>query len=706
MSLRRWVATQAFLCLGFGRGDILGWEVKIKAGLYELRGINMQELANKLIAQARGLQVAAEGDNNETGATGASGRVRYGLWPVINPETPEAAMGIMAALAGLLEQWPDVLVYRLFVRAEGDPAELTNSIENSQFSVDDWQLDYLDENVAIWGTLARAGAEWQLELSLENDLAEDEEVVTITIAGSTLGELVDQLPGVAVEIAKLVGAGYPYLLSAPYDDLVESSDEAMSLVLAAAFRWERDLFLTLWREDSDSIDWAAHLEAFAEAARRVDAGFGGWLAAGAVNRALRPATADLVEDALGDPWQTLLERLPDSPGVYIGAARALQRADEANEAAQLLVEAIERFGDNASVRLALADAYRVNNRLQDMADTLQAGFEADDVDSRLYFYYASLLVAIHRNNIVINRFAFIDAKDRQLVRMLEEASAAYAAGLALDPERIDMLQRRVLLLVELNDDVLWDEFALLAEQDASGELVRSVVDAFIMLEDVSPGLDVLADVIEANPDRVDLRVNYAMALLQDEQFEVAAAELEVAEEMTDDQAVIADIERLFLEADNPDFEALLGEVTELVTAGRPLGARHVEFLEEAIDQAQSFSQGYLLLARGYLNSDATSAALEVLLDGQKYLPEDAEITAQLARVLWESDEHDLAFDYLNKGLKHNPDDVVLLALSGRYLFDEGQDEEARTFLLRAQSLEPRNRTLVEAQRHISRQMGL
>ena len=227
----------------------------------------------------------------------------------------------------------------------------------------------------------------------------------------------------------------------------------------------------------------------------------------------------------------------------------------------------------------------------------------------------------------------------------------------------------------------------------------------MMLEDVSPGLDILADAIEASPERVDLRVNYAVALLLDEQPDEAAAELEVAEELTDDLSIIADIERLFLEANDPEFESRLGEITELVTAGRPLGRRDIEFLDAALEEAQSFSQGYLLLARGYLNGESSSAALEVLLDGQNYLPEDAEITALLARVLWDSGEHELAFDYLNKGLKHNPDDVPLLALSGQYLCDEGQDEEARTFLMRAQSLEPRNRTLIETQRYISRQMG-
>lgn len=661
----------------------------------------MQELANKLIAQARGLQVATVGSSDASSAT-SSGRIRYGLWPILSDEVPEVAMGLMVVLAGVLEQWADVLVYRLFVRTDVDFA----STEAIQFSVDDWQLDYLDENVAIWGVLSRSGQEWQLELSLENDLAEDEDVVTITIAGETLAELADQLPAVGMEIAKIVGAGYPALLTPTYDDVVEGSDDALKRILTAAFHWERDLFLTLWQEEGQAIDWPAHLAAFAEAAQGVDPAFGGWLVANALSRALRPATAEQITEALPNPWPSLRERLPGNPHVAVGVAFALQQAEESNRAIALLIETLEQHEDHVLVRLGLAELYRMNNKLQAMTDTLQLGLDFEDVDPRLYFYYASLLVAMHRSNIVIGRFVLIDATDRQLVRMLEEADAAYAAGLALDPSRLDMLQRHVLILIELNSDRLWESFASLVAQDETGEAVRSTIDTFIILEDVAPGLDILANAVDASPDRVDLRVNYAIALLQDDQPEQAAAELETAEDMTNDQTIIADIERLFLEANNPGFEAQLGDVIDVVSAGRLLSGRQVAFLKDALEQAQSFSQGYVLLGRGYLNGGSKSEALEILLDGHNFLPEDAEITAELARVLWDSDERDLAFDYLNKGLKHHPDDVTLLALSGRYLFDEGQDEEARTFLLRAQSLDPRNRALVAAQQHISSQLGL
>jgi tetratricopeptide (TPR) repeat protein len=663
----------------------------------------MQELANKLIAQARGMKPAETGlvRSSET----AHKSIRIGLWPFVSEEAPEVAMGLMVTLASQLDLWPNVVTYRLMLAAD-DSMDVTTDdlpIDLSQFTVDDWQLEYLGENVAIWGELKRSGADWQLEVFVENDIT-GADVQTYTISAGALAGLVEQLEMMSRQIAADAVAGYPSLVAINYSGPFSANDAAVTQFLSQVFVWERSLFLTLWQEDSIEVDWAGRLDGLLNAARAVDASLGGGLVLTLLRRALQPATKDFVLAAVENPWDVAMERLPRNAMVTIGTALEVIQQDgsEITDAVRLLDGVLGISpNDDSSIRLVLAELYRSASAIPSMIEVLQAGLVDTRPQPSLYFYYALVLNLLRNSNLGLKVFVLTESSKGRLSEVITEALAAYAAGLALWPDRADMLQQRLFLLIEVQHETLWDEFKHLVEADTTGEYVRSVLESMLILEDIEPALDILADAVEANPDRVDLRINYAVALLQDEFFEEAGAELEIAEDMTDDQSLIAEIERLFLQVNDPDFEARWGEVETLLAAGRALGNAQCAFLEDALEEAPTFAQGYLALAQSHLNANDKSLALEVLLDGQNVLPESAEITSLLAQVLWDAGERDLAFDYLNKGLAHNPEDVPLLALTGQYLFDTEQDEEARLFLARAETLSPRDKKLVEVKRYIA-----
>ena len=97
-------------------------------------------------------------------------RVRIGIWPCISSSEPNVAMGMFTVLALLLERWPDIRTYPVFVKLEGKPTDYKWSVEQSQFEVDDWEMEYLDENVALWGKLESIGGKWQLIINVENDM--------------------------------------------------------------------------------------------------------------------------------------------------------------------------------------------------------------------------------------------------------------------------------------------------------------------------------------------------------------------------------------------------------------------------------------------------------------------------------------------------------------------------------------------------------
>ena len=110
---------------------------------------------------------------------------------------------------------------------------------------------------------------------------------------------------------------------------------------------------------------------------------------------------------------------------------------------------------------------------------------------------------------------------------------------------------------------------------------------------------------------------------------------------------------------------------------------------------------HALLGRAYLGWGEDATALEILLDGYRRYPADAELAALLGEQLWQAGEAELAFEYLGKGLGENPNDVPLLALTGRFLFEDGQDEAARGCLARAEALAPRHPALQQARVHIA-----
>jgi Flp pilus assembly protein TadD len=268
-----------------------------------------------------------------------------------------------------------------------------------------------------------------------------------------------------------------------------------------------------------------------------------------------------------------------------------------------------------------------------------------------------------------------------------------------------VLSRQLLQLLEVDEfdaDRFWDGFKRVVALDISGEQVRSVVDALYNIDDMTLALYTLKTASQREPNRSDLHLNLAAAYLIDEDGDKAKVELKMARRLTSDPLIHADIDRLMLVAEDPDFEARIGEITDIVSAGNQLDTDDVEFLEGILEKAPSFAEGYLLLARSYGAWDELSSAIEVLLDGHEHLPDDPEIATLLARLLWDSGEQELAFSYLNQGVAKNPSYVPLLALTGRYLFEDGQQDAAKAYLARAELITPNDPVLIAARAHIAK----
>ncbi len=630
-------------------------------------------------------------------------RFRIGFWPIVSSAAPETAMGIATVLASLIECWKEVRVYRLFACIEGSPADYMWSIDRSQFGVDDWGLDGLDENVAIWGSLDWGADQWKLTLQVESDWSGDSEDINILeYVADSVGKLLTALPGVVGDVVDLIGVGQPST-SIPTFRLI-SENEELRKFLAQLFHWELNLWLHLWGQPWDEETIISDVDKMVQTGQLLGDEFAAWSVSSALARAMLPMF-EPINELLVPVVDEVVSAFADSAVLPLLLATGLFRLRQAEMAFDLLEQTLETHSSHPELWLGMAELYRQGGYYTEAISSYQRAIENDATNAELYTRYGELLLALASQGWGIESFILVGPGQRTADLMALEAIEAFQAVLELEPANINALYRQVMLLTDLEDTRLWPAFQRLVNIDDSGEPVRNVIDSLYHLDDISPAIQILEDSVRKNLERSDLYLSLGAAYLVAENEQQAQTVLEKASQLTDDDAAQAEIDRLLLAASDPRFESRLGEITDLVASGSSPSIRDVDFLEAILEKAPKFSEGYLLLAKAYQTWKEPNAVLETLLDAQRNLPDDPDILVMLAQVLWESSEQELALDYLNRGLAVNPQHVPLLSLTGRYLFENGQADAAKIFLTRAEAISPRHPILNAVRTHIARIQG-
>jgi tetratricopeptide (TPR) repeat protein len=633
--------------------------------------------------------------------------VRIGVWPVVSAQTPETAMGLAALLAFLLERYAGVRVYRLFAQLESEPDSYKWDMARSQFSVDDWQLDGLDENVAVWGSLAQSDSGWQLELNVENDLAaEGDDLKVFSRSAPDIASLTAALRGLAADIAAYLDAGDTPITAPVFDAAPASWDaEPLETLLGHAFECELALLLALWGQPRAPQEAADDVQALIDAAVPLGS-LGAWAAASAFARFVS-LTPDLDETIIMDTADALIAAFPTEMIASVIAAGSLYSSGYPQAGFDILDEAVAQHPTSTLPRVVLAEFYRQGSRLFEALDVLQQAIEEDVVDAGLYVRYASLLSVLDYNGMIVEDFVLIDMTQRAPNLLALEALAAYTAALELEPDNLSALSGQLAQYLEVGSvrERFWDGFARLVAADSTGEVVRNLLDSMEVVDDFAPGIEILRRAAAGQPESVHVWVNLAAACVLAGDGDEALRALAQARALTDDAAVLTDIERLTLSAADPDFEMRLGEIIDIISAGGRVNVEDAEYLEAAVASAPTLADVYVLLAKTYAGWGEIGSALETLLDGYKHAPDDAELVFLLGQTLWDSGERDLALSYLAKGIAHNPNHVPLLALMGRCLFDSDRDQEARVYLTRAELIAPRNPILNEVRAYIASKLG-
>ena len=492
----------------------------------------------------------------------------------------------------------------------------------------------------------------------------------------------------------------------------------MEKALKSVFRWELNILLTLlghpWTPNQQ-IDDYKELMSYTKSLGHL----GKWVEANIAARLILP-----IYFPLGEAFATYIGEHAielELHSTYSSVLSvALYQAGHKLRAFDLLEETIVAFPQNVVSHLALAHLFMQINEMGSALDTYQRAIEANIVSADLYLKYAELLVLLDAGNVAlkvgagrtsasgrsyIEDYILIDESITEH-QLTWEAVELYQAALQIQPDDILTLSYLLMQLADLQSPSFWTYFPQLVELDLNGEAVRDVINTLYNFDDLNPAILILMDAVKEHPNNMKTRLNLAAAFLLVDRADEARQEIELVRSQSSDAQLNLDADRLMLSVDDTDFEQRLGDITEQIDAGNEPDLDDVEFLENALENAPQFSEAYILLADAYLAWDEVSDALNVLLDGQKHLPDDPEIGASLARVLWQSGEFQLALDYLNKTLAKNPVHVPSLALAGRLLFEDGQEDAARSILSRAEAIDPQHPALRGAKAYIANSLNM
>ncbi|MCY4022997.1 MAG: hypothetical protein OXF32_06090 [Anaerolineaceae bacterium] len=661
----------------------------------------MREFAQRLMM--RGQLAAPNVATAIFGTAGSEGQaiylgqpaLRIGLWPVQSSEEPGMAMGLFTLLGLLLERWQGVRVYRMAARVDGDPASWRWSMPASQFGVDDWQLEDLDDNVGIWGELETSTDGLRLAVTVEDDRQpEDAPPAEFRLESATLNALVNALPGFCEGIVHSLG----------FQDLRRhaplyagaANERALQDALELAFQLELRLFLQLWGQSWPDAGPGETFEKIAGMASG-SGEFIPWLYASSLARWLRHSGDSSGIRAVADRNVTMLQAHEAAAIIYCSGLFAEGQVNAAYD----LLEAQENPGP--AMVLTLADLYRQGGRVQDALELLQDAIESERASGELLVYYGDLLQAMNVAGLPCDGYVYLDPDEDDEEAQLLEALYAWEAAANLEPRDTRVLQRILVTRAELErvDDEFWSLFGRLVALDEAHEALRQVIDACYNLESLEPARGILQQAYEKDPRNIEPGLNLAEVLLVEQEEDALLRLLEKLNALAGDEASQAELARLRLMLEEPDLEWRLGEIEGVLDAGNSIRSEDTEWLEGILEHSPGLGGLHALLGRAYLGWGEDATALEILLDGYRRYPADAELAALLGEQLWQAGEAELAFEYLGKGLGENPNDVPLLALTGRFLFEDGQDEAARGCLARAEALAPRHPALQQARVHIA-----
>lgn len=635
---------------------------------------------------------------------------RIALLPWRWAEQPETAMGLMVLLSYLLRRKQGVTIYPIMTTVDGEPNSYAWDINKSQFVVDDWFIDDLDDNIGVWAQIAHQMDGLKIDISVESDLIEADSVQRYTYEADSLSQLISLLPEIQRQIESLheIESEEDDSANAVFDAAKDVSASHLRELLIALFEWERNIYLSVWGIDWLDDEIIDDLHAIVESAERCGA-IGEWAAVHAMRRSLKPGYG-YVADIVADEVPLIIDKLSVDARPAPLLAPGLFALGLAERAMSILHDEIQRAPDQPRAWIQLALIQQSSGAIAKSVTTLQNAIQNGHVNAALYETYGDILRTADEMELVIADYVLLDADDLanfddpHIRILMEAADAYYVAHEDTEPLRLNAVYKETVTRAQAFDvPAVWDCFADLVQKDETGDLVSESLTSFYEIEDLSDAVSILESAAAQQPERVDLAINLAQVYMLEGSYDRAATLLDkVVQSMPPTDQRLPLVERLLIWARYPEYEQRFAETSALILAGGKPSDAEIDMLERVVDEAPHFADGYVTLARAYLTFEQASEALELLLDGREQCGDDPFLIMLLSDVLWEAGEHALAEKYVTEAIADGQRDAGLLATLAKMQFDNGKLEAARELLAQADAIEPRNPVLRRIKTYVAR----
>ena len=479
-------------------------------------------------------------------------RFRISVYPFLSGEAPDVAMGLAACLCYLLEQYPDTRVYRCFAKIDpaDDSAEI--SVSDYQFTVADWELEGLANNVILDGAFGTFGNGFELRLEVDMSLtASETDSELLVYKFDSAAAAASALPAVALDVYGQMAGEVGTAAILEYGSF-EAPAPAIELLLENVFAWNLDVYLYFW-----DVAWAeAEIrEQFLEVAewcKESASEFGYWCLGMMARQAMQPGLSEA-----GDVLVPLVGRaFAARESVATGAAAAalgLANLGQAQRAVDFLAPYL-RHEAAASVWCAMIEIHMGAGHVAEAIDTCQLALERGLEDSALYWRYAQLLITADVHDWTVEDVLLIDPDEyEEEDQLTAEIANSFKLYLTIRPDDLAALQLALTYMIDAQDDELWLYFEKLLQIDQDGMFAADVVDRLCELDDHERAYEVLERQLDSNA--------YAYAYLA--QLALADADPEYATAMIDacrqTLAEVGDdleleLQRLKLQVSLPAFE--------------------------------------------------------------------------------------------------------------------------------------------------------
>jgi tetratricopeptide (TPR) repeat protein len=588
------------------------------------------------------------------------------------------AMGIWTVLRYALDQYEDIRTYPTYF----DPQE------SSMLSFGEDKFKYFTEmknNVILSGVLETTN-DYSLSISMSGIFVEAS-AQRVTLQGATLELLLAQIPDALTSLVSHLKerTGQKVITLSP----LRANTDMLTTIWDLEKRLLQSLILLDWDEDAFVV---AAEKAISDVAK--DESLAAEVIFEIVQASIFPpyslttnARKRLLDAILSSEKEKAIASLIMNLNQHGAAATALH----------LVGEMEVEVGDD--VKIALADSALLNNDVHQAIETYQAVLKTHSENAAVLSAYANTLVYAMKHELLPLDFTPILSSHEDT---LYEVIVGYEKAFELEEEAAHLLAAFQVALEYQHEDAP-SLFVRLASSDAIGTSISSAIAALQDDEFVSY-VDAVEQVID------DSSAEKARLLLVLAELYLAMEDHDASRECLEEYAEISSerdnrMRMLQLHSTQPNLEFQLSQFQQMNEQGKRLGDEQIDVLEAALVEYPWYSDGYLVLANGYVSRNDAQAAIEVLQDALTSVPDDPRLPLLLSTILKGDDQSALALETALEANKQFPYDLSMIAWIAKTLFDEGAEDEAKLYIQQAEMIAPTSRELAALRQHIGSKLG-